>query len=65
MIADGLVIATGAVLSEDMEKVVAFTAAAVELVRLPQARDTPTAEDGNGAELPRRLVLSGEISRDR
>ena len=34
-VADGLVMATGAVLSEDIEEVVAATKDAVELVRLP------------------------------
>jgi len=38
-VADGLVIATGAVLSEEIEAVVAATRDAVELVRLPAAGD--------------------------
>jgi predicted regulator of Ras-like GTPase activity (Roadblock/LC7/MglB family) len=58
-VADGLVMATGAVLSEDIEQVVALTAAAVELVRLPEARP-PTGEHEEPMVLPRRLVLSGE-----
>jgi hypothetical protein len=61
VVADGLVMATGAVLSQDIEQVVALTAAAVELVRLPQARDgAQTDEEGKRIVLPRRLVLSGE-----
>jgi hypothetical protein len=53
-VADGLVIATGAILSEDIEQVVARTADAVELVRLPRADDT----DGDG-----RRSLAGERRR--
>jgi hypothetical protein len=55
-ISDGLVMATGAVLGESIEQVVAATRNAVELVRLPLAAggaDEPVA-------LTRRLVLSGE-----
>jgi hypothetical protein len=54
-VADGLVIATGAVLSEDIEQVVAATKAAVDLVRLPAAGDTE-----EGLELDRGLVLNAE-----
>jgi hypothetical protein len=39
-LADGVVMATGAVLGRDIEQVVAATAEAVEVVRLPLARDT-------------------------
>jgi hypothetical protein len=54
-VADGLVVATGAVLDEDIEQVIEATADAVEVVRLPQAdaREKPVALD-------RGLVLSGE-----
>ncbi len=52
-ISDGLVMATGAVLGQDIEQVVAATVGAVELVRLPRS-------EGAGVSLPRRLVLSGE-----
>ncbi len=58
-VADGLVMATGAVLSEDIEQVVALTTAAVELVRLPQARTLP-GEEGKRIVPARQLVLSGE-----
>jgi len=55
-VADGLVMATGAILGEDIAQVVAATADAVDLVKLPRA--------GDGGEerfaLERRLVLSGE-----
>jgi hypothetical protein len=54
-VADGLVIATGAVLSEDIEQLVAATKAAVDLVRLPTAGDTE-----EGLELDRGLVLNAE-----
>jgi hypothetical protein len=70
-ISDGLVMATGAVLGEKIEQVVAATTDAVQLVRLPLAADTATAgasttetSSPDGASetiaLPRRLVLSGE-----
>jgi hypothetical protein len=55
-VADGLVMATGAILSEDVEAVVNATRDAVDLVRLP-------ATDAGGAEqlaLDRRLVLNAE-----
>jgi hypothetical protein len=63
-VADGLVLATGAVLGEDIEQVVAATTNAVDLIRLPRA-DTPGGGTpaGNGQErvaLQRRLVLNGE-----
>jgi hypothetical protein len=57
-VADGLVIATGAVLSEEIEEVVAATRDAVELVRLPATGD---AEEG--FELDRGLVLNAEPAR--
>jgi hypothetical protein len=61
-VADGLVMATGAVLGEDIEQVVALTKDAVELVRLPQVKDgAPTEEgEGGGVALTRRLVLNSE-----
>jgi hypothetical protein len=58
-VADGLVMATGAVLSEDVERVVALTREAVELVRLPVARAGGN-DDGEQVTLPRGLVLSSE-----
>jgi hypothetical protein len=54
-VADGLVMATGAVLGEAVEQVAARTADAVELVRLPVA-----GEMDSGVPLPRALVLAGE-----
>jgi hypothetical protein len=63
-VADGLVIATGAVLSEDIEEVVAATKDAVDLVRLP-ATGNPCVDrsTGGGEELltlERGLVLNAE-----
>ncbi len=73
-VADGLVMATGAILSEDIGEVVAATSDAVDLVRLPLA-DQPSASAGSpagaaagrlgaGGEerllLDRSLVLNGE-----
>jgi hypothetical protein len=54
-VADGLVIATGAVLGEDIDEVVTATRTAVELVRLPAAADA-----GEGLTLDRGLVLNAE-----
>ncbi len=66
-ISDGLVMATGAVLGEEIEQVVAATKNAVELVKLPLAGDDPpksSSADGAGERvvLGRRLVLNGEPS---
>jgi hypothetical protein len=59
-VADGLVMATGAVLSEDIERVVALTREAVELVRLPLAGES--GEDANDEQVAvaRGLVLGSE-----
>ncbi len=66
-VADGLVIATGAVLGEQLEQVVAATRNAVELVRLPLTTTVAGAEpaDGSTSEsteptLERGLVLGAE-----
>ncbi len=63
-ISDGLVMATGAVLGEKIEQVVAATTDAVELVRLPLADGSigtsPLDRTSEPPALPRRLVLSGE-----
>ncbi len=70
-VADGLVMATGAVLSEDIEQVVAITHDAVDLVRLPLRKDgggvkghretlDGSADGGGAVALQRRLVLNGE-----
>ncbi len=69
-VADGLVMATGAVLSEEIEAVVAATKDAVDLVMLPVAgeavadapvEDAPVEGEKN-LTLPRQLVLAAEPS---
>jgi hypothetical protein len=57
-VADGLVMATGAILSDDIEQVVDQTRDAVELVRLPRTSIAPDAL----VTLPRRLALTAEPS---
>jgi hypothetical protein len=65
-VADGLLMATGAVLGESVEQVVATTADAVELVRLPRVSEAAGLEahapgrGGAGPVLDRRLVLNAE-----
>ena len=62
-VADGLVIATGAVLGEELEAVVAATRDAVELVRLPLAGAAPADASDDGSTEPtleRGLVLGAE-----
>ena len=54
-VADGLVMATGAVLGRDIGQVASATADAVEVVRLPLAADADA-----GVVLERQLVLGGE-----
>jgi hypothetical protein len=68
-VADGLLVATGAVLGEDIEQVAAITADAVDLVRLPlaagRAAGAANAVDdpsGDSVALDRRLVLNAEPS---
>jgi hypothetical protein len=58
-VADGLVMATGAILGEDIEAVVAATSDAVDLVRLPAASPSAGADDG-GVVVDRRLALNAE-----
>lgn len=55
-VSDGLVIATGAVLSDDISGVVLRTRDAVELVRLPTAPETPETP----VTLPPRFALTAE-----
>ncbi len=63
-VAEGLVIATGAVLSEDIDEVVAATKDAVDLVNLPAAGsprvDGSTGEGEEPFTLERGLVLNAE-----
>jgi hypothetical protein len=56
-VSDGLVMSTGAVLSEDIGEVVAKTRDAVELVRLPRA---PDAREPSIALPPRFALTAGE-----
>jgi hypothetical protein len=62
-VADGLVIATGAVLGKEIEQVVAATSDAVELVRLPLAGAGAADASNDGSTEPsleRNLVLGAE-----
>jgi hypothetical protein len=62
-VADGLVMATGAILSEDIGAVVTATSDAVDLVRLPRAgADTGDTGKTDWITLERRLVLNAEPS---
>ena len=69
-VADGLLMATGAVLGEDIEQVVQRTADAVDLVRLPRAAagtasgagGAPGDGEAAGVALGRQLVLKAEPS---
>jgi hypothetical protein len=62
-VADGLVMATGAILSEDIEAVVTATSDAVDLVRLPlAAAETSDSGKTDWIALERRLVLTAEPS---
>ena len=70
-VSDGLVMATGAVLSEEIEAVVAATKDAVDLVMLPVAglpvagellADAPVDGGEKHLTLPRQLVLAAEPS---
>jgi len=56
-VADGLVMATGAILGEDIEAVVNATSDAVDLVRLPRAAD---ADADAHVVVDRRLALNAE-----
>ena len=56
-VAEGLVLATGAVLDRSLERVVELTREAVELVRLGRAEDLGEEET---VELSRELVLGGD-----
>jgi hypothetical protein len=56
-VADGLVLSTGAILSTDLEEVVARTRDAVELVRLPVAGENAA---GQRITVARRLALDAE-----
>lgn len=55
-VADGLVLATGAVLDRDIEEVVLQTRDAIDLVRLPLV----AGDDGEAVRPPARFVLSAD-----
>jgi hypothetical protein len=55
-VADGLVMATGAILSDDVQRVVELTRDAVELVRLAHS----DVDESSLIELPRRLALTAD-----
>lgn len=55
-VSDGLVMATGAILSDELERVVAITRDAVDVVRLPASTLAPDAL----VALDRRLVLNAD-----
>jgi hypothetical protein len=57
-VAGGLVLATGAVLSQDIDQVLARTVEAVEVIRLPSA--DPTDRMGAPVTLSRGLVLNAQ-----
>jgi hypothetical protein len=60
-VADGLVVATGAVLARELDAVVAATARAVDVIRLPQSQRD---RDGDGTiSVGRELALRGEASQ--
>ena len=59
-VADGLVMATGAILSQDIEAVVKATSEAVELIHLPLS--APIDDDG-AVMLDRHAVLNAELNQ--
>jgi hypothetical protein len=63
-VADGLIVATGAVLDRDIEQVVLQTADAIDLVRLPGVDENfHTAAEDERLELPPRFVLTAEAEQ--
>ncbi len=63
-VADGLIVATGAVLDRDIEQVVLQTVDAVDLVRLPSVDDAfHTATEDERLTLPPRFVLTAEAEQ--
>jgi hypothetical protein len=59
-VADGLVVATGAVLARTIDEVVAATVQAVDVIRLQRASGPHEAGDDGVLVVPRELVLGGE-----
>ena len=64
-VADGLVMATGAILSEDIEAVVTATSDAVDLVRLPLAGGRPRAATRRRTTARRATATAGSRSSAR
>jgi hypothetical protein len=63
-VADGLIVATGAVLDRDIDEVVSQTRDAVELVRLPRVDDAfHKAAENERLVLPPRFVLTAEAEQ--
>jgi hypothetical protein len=56
-VSDGLILSTGAVLSENIDEVVAMTKGAVDLVRLPKAPETATIPT---ITIPPRFALTAD-----
>jgi hypothetical protein len=59
-VADALVVATGAVLARELDEVVAATAQAIDVIRLPLFEPARGASDGSVVAVGRELVLRGE-----
>jgi hypothetical protein len=64
-VADGLVVATGAVLAREIDSVVAATAQAIDVIRLPRFEPDgdAVADDGDAISVERELVLRAEPAR--
>ncbi len=63
-VADGLIVATGAVLDRDIDEVVLQTRDAVDLVRLPSVEDAfHTAAEDERLALPPRFALTAEAEQ--
>jgi len=59
-VAEALVVATGAVLARELENVVAATAQAVDVIRLPRSQAARDGGDERVVAVGRELVLRGE-----
>ena len=59
-VADALVVATGAVLARELDEVVAATAQAIDVIRLPLFEPARDGSDGSVVAVGRELVLRGE-----
>jgi hypothetical protein len=59
-VSDGLIMSTGAVLSQAIDEVVAKTKDAVDLVRLPKAAETESPMGTTAVTLPPRFALTSD-----